>query len=196
MKKIKLVLGSLAVVAMLATVACNKDKEPEAPDTGKKYDAVTTTTLTFTEGPVTTITFPNNPTPSPEEVKIAYSDAVDGAITEARIYFDVRATPKYVKANKVKGEKDPSFTQTGVTIDLAKIDAEDAAGVKTGNTSTEGTKVTFYVRISTASNEWYYGNSTDSVYVDTTPGGGTADGSDDFKNDPSLWSNFSVQKAK
>jgi len=196
MKKIKLILGSLAVVAMLATVACNKDEEPETPDTGKKYDAVTTTTLTFTDGPVTTITFPNNPTPSPEEVKIVYSDAVDGAITEARVYFDVRETPEYVKANKVKGEKDDSFTQTGVTIDLAKLDAEDASGVKTGNTSTEGTTVTFYVRIATASNEWYYGNNTDSVYVDTTPGGGTEDGSDDFKDDPTLWLDFTVQKAK
>ncbi len=195
MKKIKYFLGSLAIVAMMATVACNKDEEPEVIDPGKTYDAVVTTDLTFSDGPITKITFPTNPTPSAEDVVIEYSDAVDGEITEARIYFDVRETAEYVKSNKVKGEDDASFTQTGVTIDLAEIDAVDSNGDVTGNTSDEGTKVTFYVRISTASNEWYYG-STDSVYVDTTPGGGTSDGSDDFKADPALWSDFTVQTAK
>jgi len=196
MKKIKYFLGSFVIIAMMATVACNKDEEPEAkPDPEKSYDAVVTTDLTFTSGPITKITFPDNPTPSAEDIIIVYSDAIDGAITEARVYFDIRETPKYVKANKVKGEKDDSFTQTGVTVDLANIDAEDKDGNAIGNTSDEGTTVTFYVRISTANNEWYYGSS-DSVYVDTTPGGGSDDGSDDFKSDAALWSNFKVQTAK
>lgn len=195
MKKIKFILGSLAVVAMLATVACNKDEEPEPTDPGKTYAAVVTTDLTFTDGPLSKITFPTNPTPSAEDIVLVYSDAVDGTIIEARIYFDVRETAEYVKGNKVKGEDESSFTQSGVTIDLADIDAEDKNGDVTGNTSDEGTKVTFYVRISTASNEWYYG-VTDSVYVDTTPGGGSSDGSDDFKDDPALWSTLKVQTAK
>ncbi len=195
MKKIKYFLGSLAVIAMMATVSCNKDEEPEVIDPGKTYDAVVTTDLTFTDGPVTKITFPTNPTPSAEDIVVVYSDAIDGEITEARVYFDVRETAEYVKGNKVKGEDDGSFTQSGVTIDLKNVNAEDADGNVTGNTSDEGTKVTFYVRISTASNEWYYGSS-DSVYVDTTPGGGATDGSDDFKADPALWSDLTVQTAK
>ena len=195
MKKIKYFLGSLAIVAMMATVACNKDEEIDPDPAEKTYDAVVTTDLTFTDGPLTKITFPTNPTPSAEDVVIEYSDAVDGAIIEARIYFDVRETPEYIKGNKVKGEDDPSFSQSGVTIDLADIDAEDDSGNITGNTSDEGTTVTFYVRISTADNEWYYG-STDSVYVDTTPGGGSSDGSDDFNADPALWSEFTVQIKK
>ncbi|RLD67925.1 MAG: hypothetical protein DRI84_01150 [Bacteroidetes bacterium] len=195
MKKIKIILGSLAVIAMMATVACNKDEEIAPDPADKTYDAVVTTDLTFTDGPLTKITFPTNPTPSAADVILEYSDAVDGAITEARIYFDVRETPEYVKGNKVKGEDESSFTQSGVTMSLANIDAEDSDGNITGNTSTEGTKVTFYVRISTADNEWYYG-STDSVYVDTTPGGGSSDGSDDFKDDPSLWSDLTVQIKK
>jgi len=199
MNKIKYFLGSLAIVAMIATVSsCNKDEEPETPPVDEKtYDAVVTTDLTFTSGPLTKITFPTNPTPTAEEIVLEYSDAVDGEITEARVYFDVRETPEYVKGNKVKGEDESSFTQSGVTIDLANIDAEDGDGNVTGNTSDEGTKVVFYVRISTAENEWYYG-STDSVYVDTTPGdnGNGSDGSDDFKDDPALWSDFTVQTKK
>ncbi|MCK5845842.1 MAG: hypothetical protein KAG84_00265 [Bacteroidales bacterium] len=195
MKKIKYFLGSLAVIAMMATVSCNKDEEPAPTDPSKSYDAVVTTDLTFSDGPVSKITFPSNPTPSAEDIVIVYSDAVDGAITEARVYFDVRETAEYVKGNKVKGEDDASFTQSGVTVDLKDINAEDKDGNVTGNTSDEGTKVTFYVRISTADNEWYYG-STDSVYVDTTPGGGTSDGSDDFKDDSALWSDLTVQTAK
>ena len=195
MKKSKFYLVIALAAMSVVFTNCKKDEDPVTPPAGKTYDAVVTADLTFTDGPVSNINYPTNAVPSAENIVVTYSNTVDGDIAEARIYFDVRATAEYVKGNKVKGEDDDSFTQTGVTIDLANIDAEDADGNVTGNTSTEGTKVTFYVRISTATNEWYYG-STDSVYVDTTPGGGTADGSDDFKADPALWSNFTVQIAK
>ncbi len=155
------------------------------------YDDVIETTLTYTDGPLTSVTFPTNPVPgSDANVVLAYSSSEN--IDEARIYFDVRETPAYVKNNKVKGEDDASFTQTGVTINMANIDAEDEAGVYSGNTGLTGTKVTFYVRIATASAEYYYG-SDGSMYLDDTPGGGTTDESDFFKADPSLWNEYNVQ---
>ena len=52
--------------------------------------------------------------------------------------------------------------------------------------------VTFYVRIATATAEYYYG-SDGSMYLDDTPGGGTTDQSDAFKADPALWNVFNVQ---
>ena len=155
------------------------------------YDAVVDQTVTYTDGPLTSVTFPTNPVPGTDfPVVLAYASAEN--IDEARIYFDVRDTPAYVKANKVKGEDDASFTQTGVTINMANVDAEDEDGAFTGNTSTTGTKVTFYVRIATATAEYYYGNDG-SMYLDDTPGGGTTDQSDDFKSDTSLWNVFNVQ---
>lgn len=155
------------------------------------YDDVVEETLTFTDGPLTSVIFPTNPVPGTDaNVVLAYTSTEN--IDEARIYFDVRDTPAYVKNNKVKGEDDASFTQTGVTINLANIDAEDEVGTYTGNTGLTGTKVTFYVRIATASAEYYYG-SDGSMYLDDTPGGGSIDESDFFKADPSLWNEYNVQ---
>jgi len=155
------------------------------------YDDVVETTVTYTQGPLTSVVFPSNPVPGTDiNVVLAYTSAE--TIDEARIYFDVRETPAYVKANKVKGEDDASFTQTGVTINLADVDAEDEAGVFSGNTGVTGTTVTFYVRIATATAEYYYG-SDGSMYLDDTPGGGTTDQSDAFKADPTLWNVYNVQ---
>jgi len=155
------------------------------------YDDVVETTVNSTEGPLTSVTFPTNPVPGTDfPVVLAYSSTE--TILEARIYFDVRETPAYVKDNKIKGEDDPSFTQTGVTINMANVDAEDEDGEFTGNTSVTGTTVTFYVRIATETAEYYYGNDG-SMYLDDTPGGGTTDESDAFKADTSLWNVFNVQ---
>ncbi|NOQ92656.1 MAG: hypothetical protein GQ552_08070 [Flavobacteriaceae bacterium] len=155
------------------------------------YDPVVDQTVTYTDGPLTSVVFPSNPVPGTDmNVVLAYASTEN--IDEARIYFDVRDTPAYVKANKVKGEDDASFTQTGVTINLADIEAEDENGDVSGNTSVTGTTVTFYVRIATASAEYYYG-SDGSMYLDNTPGGGTTDESDAFKADTNLWNALNVQ---
>lgn len=155
------------------------------------YDTVVDLTVTYTDGPLTSVTFPTNPIPGTDfPVVLTYVSAEN--IDEARIYFDVRDVPAYVKNNKVKGEDDASFTQTGVTVNMANIDAEDDDGVFTGNTGVTGTTVTFYVRMATATAEYYYG-SDGSMYLDDTPGGGTTDQSDAFKGDTDLWNVLNVQ---
>ena len=58
--------------------------------------------------------------------------------------------------------------------------------------SETGVKVSFYLRIATATAEYYYSN-TGAMSIDDTPGGGTTDESDDFKADPSLWNVYTVQ---
>ncbi|WP_456378095.1 lamin tail domain-containing protein [Lutibacter sp.] len=155
------------------------------------YDDVVETTVNSTAGPLTSLTFATNPVPGTDHNLVLTYTSTEN-IDEVRIYFDVRDTPAYVKANKVKGEDDASFTQTGVTINMADIDAEDDAGTFTGNTGITGTTVTFYVRIATATAEYYYG-SDGSMYLDDTPGGGTTDESDTFKGDTSLWNVYNVQ---
>jgi len=146
----------------------------------------------YTEGPLNKLTFPSNPTPSEANIVLEYDTTGFGEILEARIYFDVRATAAYVKKNKIKGEDDASFTQSGVSIDLANTDAEDENGDFSGNTSVSGTTVTFYVRIATANAEYYYGKNG-LMMIDDTPGGGTTDDSDAFKGDPTLWNSYLVQ---
>lgn len=150
------------------------------------YDAVVNTTINSTEGPLTSITFPTNPVPG-TDINLELTYASTETIDEVRIYFDVGDSPVYVKNNKVKGGDDPSFTQTGVTINLKDV-ASDAGE----SLSETGAKVSFYVRIATATAEYYYSN-TGAMYIDDTPGGGTTDKSDDFKADPSLWNVFNVQ---
>ena len=155
------------------------------------YDAVVETTVNSTEGPLTSLTFATNPVPGTDmNLVLAYTSNEE--ITEARVYFAVGDAPVYIKANKVSGEDDASFTQTGVTINMANIDAEDEGGTITSNTSVTGAKVSFYVRISTDTAEYYYTNDG-TMYLDDTPGGGTTDESDTFKEDPSLWNVYNVQ---
>ena len=151
------------------------------------YDAVVETTITSTEGPVSSITFPTNPIPGSDiNVVVAYTSSEE--IVEARIYFAVGDAPVYVKANKVSGEDDATFTQTSVTINLKDV-VTDGDGLSLSET---GAKVSFYVRIATATAEYYYSN-TGAMSIDDTPGGGTTDESDAFKADPSLWNVYTVQ---
>jgi len=158
----------------------------------KTYLPVDDTTVNYTQGPLTSVVFPSNPVPGTDmNVVMAYTTT--DVVAEARIYFDVGDAPVYVKGNKVKGEKDASFTQTGVTVNLKDEVAENGLAI-----GAEGNKTTFYVRIATedasgnAIAEYYYG-SDGSMYLDDTPGGGTTDQSDAFKGDPSLWNELTVQ---
>ena len=140
---------------------------------------------------VTKFDFPSNPTSTDDiNVVIEYSSAE--AIVEARIYYALGDTPEYIKDNKVKGEDDASFTQTGVTINMKNLDVVDANGNSVGTTSDSGKKVSFYLRIATSTSEYYYDN-TGKLYVDDTPSGGATDESDAFKADPTLWNVYNVQ---
>lgn len=151
------------------------------------YDDVTNSTVNSTEGPLTSIVFPSNPVPGTDiNVVLAYTSTEE--ILEARIYFAVGDAPVYVKANKVSGEDDDSFTQTGVTINLKDV-VTDGDLLSLSET---GAKVTFYARIATATAEYYYANDG-TMHLDDTPGGGTTDESDAFKADPSLWNEYNVQ---
>ncbi len=158
----------------------------------KTYLPVVDTTVNYTAGPLTSVTFPSNPVPG-TDINVVLNYSSTDVIGGARIYFDVGDAPVYVKANKVKGEDDSSFTQTSVTINLKDIVADN--GLAIGD---EGNKTTFYVRMATedASGndiaEYYYG-SDGSMYLDDTPGGGTTDQSDAFKADPALWNVLNVQ---
>jgi len=157
----------------------------------KTYTPVEDKVATYTDGPLTKVTFPKNPIPGTDiNVVLEYTSGEE--IIEARIYFDAGNTPKYVKANKIKGEDDATFSQTGVTINVADLDVEDTEGTVVGTTSDDETKVSFYVRIATETAEYYYGNDG-SMYLDDTPDGGTTDQSDDFKADPTLWNVYNVQ---
>lgn len=150
------------------------------------YDAVVDQTVSSTEGPLTSLVFPTNPVPDTDiNLVLAYTSGVE--ILEARIYFAVGDTPVYVKDNRIKGEDDATFTQTGVTINL-----KDAVTVAAESLSETGAKVSFYVRIATATAEYYYSNDG-TMYLDDTPGGGTTDESDAFKADPLLWNVYNVQ---
>jgi archaellin len=158
----------------------------------KTYAPVVDTTVNYSAGPLTSVVFPSNPVPGTDiNVVLAYSTT--DVVAEARIYFDVGDSPEYVKKNKIKGEDDASFTQTGVTINMKDEDAQNGLIV-----SETGNKTTFYVRIATedasgnAIAEYYYG-SDGSMYLDDTPGGGTTDQSDAFKADTSLWNTLTVQ---
>lgn len=150
------------------------------------YDDVVNTTVNATEGPLTSLVFPTNPIPGTDiNLVLAYTSTVE--IKEARVYFAVGDTPVYVKANKISGEDDASFTQTGVTINL-----KDAMTATDLSLSESGAKVSFYVRIATDTAEYYYSNDG-AMSLDDTPGGGTTDESDAFKADPSLWNVYNVQ---
>ena len=156
------------------------------------YDPVVDQTVNYTAGPLTSVVFPTNPVPG-TDINIVLAYATSDVVAEARIYYDVGDSPVYVKDNKVKGEDDATFTQTGVTLNFKDVVADN--GLAVGQT---GNKTTFYVRIATedasgnAIAEYYYG-SDGSMYLDDTPGGGTTDESDAFKGDPALWNELNVQ---
>ncbi len=158
----------------------------------KTFAPVVDETVTSTQGPLTSLTFPTNPVPG-ADINLVLTYASTEIIKEARVYFAVGDAPVYIKANKVSGEKDASFTQTGVTINLKDLVTD--AGESLSET---GAKVSFYVRIATVTAddtdiaEYYYSNDG-TMYLDDTPGGGTVDDSDAFKADPSLWNEYNVQ---
>ena len=151
------------------------------------YEDVVDATVSAAEGTLTSVSFPTNPVPG-TDINIVLTYASTETISEARVYFAVGDAPVYVKANKVSGEDDASFTQTGVTINLKDIVTDgDALSL-----SETGAKVSFYVRIATDTAEYYYSN-TGAMWIDDTPGGGSVDESDDFKADPALWNVYNVQ---
>lgn len=165
------------VVFLIATISCVEDKnmyiEPSP------WVDIETITINYSKGPLTSITFPKNPIPGEDvNVKLTYTSSDE--IVEARIYFATGDSPKYSKSNKLKGEDDASFTQTGVTINMK-------------DQSKSGIKTSFYVRMATKKAEYYYGNVADGMHLDDTPGGGSTDESDSFKDTPSLWNVFTAQ---
>ncbi|KGL64286.1 hypothetical protein [Polaribacter sp. Hel1_85] len=176
----------LFIITLIATVSCVEDKVLEDTDPDNTYDAVVNLTVNSTDSPLTKITFPSNPVPE-TDINVVLVYASTETIEEARIYFAVGDTPEYVKANKVSGEDDASFTQTGVTINLKEVSTD--LGLSLSETSA---KVSFYIRIATDTAEYYYSNDG-SMYLDDTPGGGSTDESDDFKDNPALWNVYNVQ---
>ena len=135
------------------------------------------------------VTFSATPTMGYETIALEYASGIE--VTEARVYFAYGDSPEYIKANKVKGEDDASFTQSGVTISMANIDVEDAAGAVIATTS-DGGKISFYVRLQLANgNEYYFGADGIAILDDGIDG--TA--SDAFKDDPSLWNTYTNKAA-
>ncbi|QCX40148.1 hypothetical protein FF125_17470 [Aureibaculum algae] len=184
MKNLRYLL--IVIIAFTLTISCVEDEVFKDDSGAVVYDAVVNQTTTSTEGPLKSIMFPTNPVPDTDIPVVLIYDSTD-EIAEARIYFAIGDTPVYVKANKVSGEDDTSFTQTGVTINLKDVTTD------TGDSLSEtGSKVSFYVRIATDKAEYYYANDG-TMYLDDTPGGGTTDQSDAFKEDPILWNVFNVQ---
>lgn len=150
------------------------------------YDAVVNITVASTQGPLTSLTFPTNPVPG-TDINLVLAYASTETILEARVYYAVGDSPVYIKANKVSGEANATFTQTDVTINLKDVVTDTGASL-----SETGAKVSFYVRIATATKEYYY-SSTGAMSLDDTPGGGTTDESDAFKANPTGWNVYNVQ---
>jgi len=184
MKKINYL--ALFILASLSMTSCVEDELFQDNTPPVTYDPVIERTVTASAGPLTSLTFPTNPVPGTDiSVKLIYASA--SPIVEARIYFAVGDNPEYVKANKIAGEDEATFTQTGVTINLKDVETDGGLSL-----SETGAKVSFYVRIATDDAEYYYSN-TGSMSLDDTPGGGTTDESDDFKDNPAGWNVYTVQ---
>ena len=184
MKKLKYLI--LFIITLTTTVSCVEDKVLEDTNPIITYDAVVNLTVKSTDSPLTSITFPSNPVPD-TDINVVLVYASTETIVETRIYYAVGDAPEYIKANKIAGEDDASFTQTGVTVNLKDVITD--MGLSLSKTST---KVSFYVRIASDSAEYYYSNDG-SMYLDDTPGGGSTDQSDTFKENPTLWNVYNVQ---
>ena len=150
---------------------------------------------TFTAKDAVTVSkfeFPATPSATGDiNVVAEYVSSED--IIEARIYYTNSSVNAYVKGNKIKGEEDDSFTQTGVTINMAGYDVEDDAGTVVGTTNDGGATISFYLRIATATSEYYFGKDGALLAVDDSPADGATDTSDAFKADTSLWQTYTVQ---
>ena len=138
--------------------------------------------------PTLDLVYSETPTAGYETVELAYTSTV--TVDEARIYFAAGSTPAYVKANKVKGEDDASFTQTGVTISMANLDVEDAGGSVVGNSSDVGVKISFYIRLTLSNGTAFYYDKDGNVIVDDEANGGDPTNADNFKADPTLWNTY------
>ena len=173
MKTLKYIL--VLLIAVTSTVSCVDDDNVYVVPS--PWDDVTSTTITYSDGPLKTMTFKNNPIPG-EAVDVVLTYSSSDVILEARIYWSNAVPPVYVKDDKIKGENDPSFTQTGVTISMA---AQAQSNVKTW----------FYVRMAIGNGDFYYGNDPNGMALDNFD---DIDESDDFKDNPTLnWSNFTTQ---
>ncbi len=140
---------------------------------------------------VTKFDFPSNPGSTGDIlVDIEYSSSE--TIEEARIYYAIGDTPVYIKNNKIKGEDDASFTQTGVSINMKDVAIEDADGNPNGTCSDAGAKISFYLRVATSTSEYYFALG-EMAAINDSPGGSILDESDNFKDDPSLWNVYNVQ---
>ncbi|MCK0131624.1 hypothetical protein MWU59_08920 [Flavobacteriaceae bacterium F08102] len=175
----------LFILVSISLSSCVEDEILQENQT-VTYDPVIERTVTSTEGPLKSITFPTNPIPG-TAINIVLSYMSTETISEARIYFAVGDNPEYVKANKVAGEDDPSFSQTGVTINLKDVETDGGLSL-----SETGAKVSFYIRIATDEAEYYY-SKEGTMFIDDTPGGGSTDESDDFKDNPAGWNVYTVQ---
>jgi len=142
--------------------------------------------------PTLAIDFSATPTKGYEALNLTYSAEIN--IVEARVYFGYGDNPVYVKGNKIKGEDEDSFTQTGVTINMANRDVEDATGAVIGNTS-DGSKISFYVRIALENGTEYYYDNTGAVIVDDEANGGDPADADAFKADPTKWNTYTAKDA-
>jgi len=144
---------------------------------------------------LSTFDFPATPTAT-EDINVVLAYASDEEIIEARIYF-AGSEGLYVKANKFKGfdedAADLTPFQAGVTINMRDEDVENDAGDVVGTTSDSGSTIVFYVRIATATSEYYFDDNMELVAVDDSPADGAFDSSDAFKDDSSLWASYTVQ---
>ncbi|MEN8194348.1 MAG: lamin tail domain-containing protein [Bacteroidota bacterium] len=156
------------------------------------YEPEVSKEVTTTEGPLTKLIFVENPVPG-NDINVTMEFSTTDVIAEARIYFDVGDSPEYVKDNKVKGENDGSFTQTGVTVNL-----KDEEAVNELIIGDSGNKTSFYVRIATQDAEgnelaeYYYSNDGTMILDDLADDTDDVN-SDNFKDDASLWNSFTVQ---
>lgn len=171
------------------------DDDDDGPSDAFKEDPTLWNTYT-NKAPValSTFSFPASPTAT-EDINVVLEYASDEEIVEARIYYATGDSPEYIKANKVKGEDDASFTQTGVTINMKDLEVVDADDVVVGTTSDAGATISFYVRIATATSEYYFTSADGTIMaVDDSPADGAYDSSDAFKDDPTLWESYTVQQ--
>lgn len=168
------------------------DGSDDGPSDAFKDDPTQWNTFTPKDAvSVTSFTFPANPT-STDDINVVIEYNSTETILEARIYYAIGDTPVYIKANKISGEDDASFTQTGVTINMKNVDVVDGDDAVVGNTSDAGAKISFYLRIATATSEYYYTLNTLAA-IDDSPGGSILDESDAFKADPTQWNVYNVQ---
>lgn len=165
--------------------------DPAAADAFKGNPSLWNTYTNKAAVTVSSLTFPANPSAT-DDINVVVAYASNEEIVEARIYY-AGSEGLYVKDNRIKGEDDASFTQTGVTINLRDKEVLKTDGTVDGTTSTSGATIRFYVRIATATSEYYFADNGQMLAVDDSPADGAFDSSDAFKDNSSLWDSYTVQ---